>query len=73
MYYTVQFIRFKCFTPGAGLKKTELVFLESHVVYSVSKEKTAARFYIVKCAVKFPEKVNITYWVPTKEVVERFG
>ncbi|KAK1379286.1 hypothetical protein POM88_026030 [Heracleum sosnowskyi] len=53
-----------------GLKKIELVFLESHVVYSVSKEKTAARFYIVKCAVKFPDKLNITYWVPLKEVVE---
>ncbi|KAL8104296.1 hypothetical protein AgCh_028498 [Apium graveolens] len=53
-----------------GLKKTELRFLESHVVYSVSKEKTAARFYIVKSAVKFPEKLNITYWVPVKEVVE---
>ncbi|XP_017220014.1 uncharacterized protein LOC108197047 isoform X2 [Daucus carota subsp. sativus] len=53
-----------------GLKKTDLVLLESHVVYSVSKEKTAANFFIVKCAVKFQEKLNITYWVPMKEVVE---
>lgn len=41
--------------------------LESHVVYSLSKEKTAARFYIVKCMSLIKEHLQ----VPIKDAIER--
>ncbi|KAJ8774877.1 hypothetical protein K2173_018136 [Erythroxylum novogranatense] len=32
-----------------GINESDLVLLESHTVYSVSKEKAATRFYIIQC------------------------
>lgn len=50
-----------------GINRSELKVLESHVVYSLSKEKTAACFYIVRCKSLNPEKPQ----VPIKDAIKR--
>lgn len=53
---------------GTGISQTDLVILEKHVVYSLSKEKTTARFYIMQCNQPNNEAIQ----VPIKDVLERF-
>lgn len=36
-----------------GIEVSDLVVLEAHVVYSLSKEKSAAQFYVMKCNQSF--------------------
>lgn len=43
---------------------------ERHAVYSLSKEKTAARFYIMQCIKSVNEDVDR---VPIKDTIDRFG
>lgn len=50
-----------------GINQSELMVLESHVVYSLSKEKTAARLFIVQCTQPNYEDLDI----PVKDVIER--
>ena len=52
---------------GTGINQSDLVVLESHVVYSLSKEKTAARFYIMQSTRSISEELQ----VPIKDVIER--
>ncbi|XP_057460333.1 uncharacterized protein LOC130750837 isoform X3 [Actinidia eriantha] len=49
-----------------GINQSDLVVLESHVVYSLSKEKTAARFYIIQSTRSIGEELQ----VPIKDVIE---
>ncbi|XP_057471237.1 uncharacterized protein LOC130760063 isoform X2 [Actinidia eriantha] len=49
-----------------GINQSDLVVLESHVVYSLSKEKTAARFYIMQSTRSISEELQ----VPIKDVIE---
>lgn len=55
---------------GTGIHQSDLLVLESHAVYSLSKEKTSARFYIMRCTQSVNEDV---IQVPVKDVIERFG
>ena len=52
---------------STGINQSDLMVLESHVVYSLSKEKTAARFFIVQCTQPNHEDLDI----PVKDVIER--
>ncbi|KAI3444436.1 hypothetical protein Pfo_001101 [Paulownia fortunei] len=49
-----------------GIDSSDLVVLESHVVYSLSKEKSAAQFYMMQC----PQSFSINQRVPLKFLVE---
>ena len=55
---------------GTGISQADLMVLESHVVYSLSKEKTASRFYIMQCTQSINEDIG---QIPINEVIERFG
>ncbi|XP_052208199.1 uncharacterized protein LOC127812000 isoform X2 [Diospyros lotus] len=50
-----------------GIDQSDLVILESHAVYSLSREKTAANFYILQCT----KPINEDLQVPIKDVIER--
>ncbi|KAL5729545.1 hypothetical protein ACHQM5_002482 [Ranunculus cassubicifolius] len=50
-----------------GINPSELTVLESHVTYSLSEEKTTARFFIMKCQSVIPE----TFRVPMKDAIDR--
>lgn len=51
---------------GAGFDSSELMLLESRVTYSLSKEKSAARFYIVQCP-----RFDTNQIAPLKFLVDR--
>ncbi|KAJ4844647.1 hypothetical protein Tsubulata_033638 [Turnera subulata] len=44
-----QQLAFSAVKDATGIRQSDLVVLESHVVYSLSKVKTTARFYIIQC------------------------
>ncbi|KAH7521312.1 hypothetical protein FEM48_Zijuj07G0019700 [Ziziphus jujuba var. spinosa] len=54
---------------ATGISQTDLLVLENHLVYSVSKEKTATRFYIMMCTEAVNKDVN---QVPIKDAIDRF-
>ncbi|XP_057452965.1 uncharacterized protein LOC130744826 [Lotus japonicus] len=55
---------------AAGVNKTDIMLLESYTVYSQSKEKTASRFYIMKCSQT--QLINKEFTpIPIKDVIER--
>ncbi|GMP78600.1 hypothetical protein CsSME_00034482 [Camellia sinensis var. sinensis] len=49
-----------------GINQSDLMVLESHIVYSLSKEKTAAHFYIMQSTQSIREDLQ----VPIKDVLE---
>ncbi|KAL6976257.1 hypothetical protein U1Q18_025044 [Sarracenia purpurea var. burkii] len=49
-----------------GINQSDVVVLESRDVYSLTKEKTAARFYIVQCTQPISEDLQL----PIKDVIE---
>ncbi|KAK2434256.1 hypothetical protein P8452_31428 [Trifolium repens] len=54
---------------AAGVNTIDIVLLKSYTVYSQSKEKTASRFYIMKCS----QPINEGFiQIPIKDLVERF-
>lgn len=59
-------IFFEC---GTGINQTDLLMLERHIVYSLSKEKTAAQFFLMRCTQAINEDVA---QVPIKDVIDRF-
>lgn len=52
---------------GTGINGSDLLVLESHVVYSLSKEKTSVYFYIMQCSQTISEGLQ----VPIKDVIDR--
>ncbi|XP_062173180.1 uncharacterized protein LOC133878610 isoform X2 [Alnus glutinosa] len=52
---------------ATGINQSDLLVLESHAVYSLSKEKISARFYIMRCTQSVNEDV---IQVPVKDVIE---
>ena len=58
-------MHFKC---GTGITQIDLTILEEHVVYSLSKEKEAAYFYIMQST----QSVDDAIQVPIKDVIDRF-
>ncbi|XP_045813435.1 uncharacterized protein LOC123907281 [Trifolium pratense] len=54
---------------AAGVNTIDIFLLKSYTVYSHSKEKTASRFYIMKCS----QPINEGFiQIPIKDLVERF-
>ncbi|XP_016510057.1 uncharacterized protein LOC107827423 isoform X3 [Nicotiana tabacum] len=51
---------------ATGINRNDLVVLESHLVYSLDKEKEAARLYLVQ----FTKSVNEDFMVPIGDVIE---
>ncbi|PIN26516.1 hypothetical protein CDL12_00719 [Handroanthus impetiginosus] len=49
-----------------GIDSSDLVVLEAHVAYSLSKKKSAARFYIMQC----PQSFSINQRVPLRFLAE---
>lgn len=50
-----------------GINKSDLVVLESHVIYSLNKPKAAARLYVMQCT----QSINDDIQVPIKDLIER--
>ncbi|XP_038711695.1 uncharacterized protein LOC120005887 isoform X3 [Tripterygium wilfordii] len=61
-----QQLAFSAVKEEAGIDQSYLTILESHVVYSLSKEKTAARFYIMECN---PQGNDSVCSVPVEDAV----
>lgn len=57
-------VAFSAVKEVAGIDQTDLVVLESHVIYSQSKEKTSARFYIMQYNQVFTDN-----FVPIRDAV----
>ncbi|XP_027191809.1 uncharacterized protein [Cicer arietinum] len=52
---------------ATGINNTDIMLLESHTVYSQSKEKAASRFFIMQCSQSINQEV---IQVPLKDVIE---
>lgn len=52
-----------------GINQGDLIILEKHVVYSIGKEKTAVRLYIMQCTLAHQD-MNL---VPINDALERFA
>ncbi|MFQ6632394.1 hypothetical protein Gotur_008828 [Gossypium turneri] len=50
------------------ISQSDLNIIESHLVRSLSKDKTATRFYIMQCV-----RAAKARWIPIKDVFDRFG
>jgi hypothetical protein len=57
---------------STGINQTDLLVLERHAVYSLSKEKTATRFYIMQCTKLVHDHEDVIQ-VPIKDTIDRFG
>ncbi|XP_019165596.1 PREDICTED: uncharacterized protein LOC109161585 [Ipomoea nil] len=51
---------------ATGINKSDLVVLESHIVYSLNKPKAAACLYVMQCT----QSINDDIQVPIKDLVE---
>ncbi|KAK6930583.1 hypothetical protein RJ641_004677 [Dillenia turbinata] len=60
-------IAFSVVKEMTGISQADLVVLENHVVYSFTKEKTTARFYIMQCTKSIGEDV---IQFPIRDVIE---
>jgi len=54
---------------GTGSNNTDILLLESDTVYSESKEKEAARFYIMQCSKAVKEEF---IQVSLQDLIKRF-
>ncbi|XP_059632887.1 uncharacterized protein LOC132275422 isoform X2 [Cornus florida] len=61
-----QQLAYSAVKEAMGINQTDLMVLESHVVYSTSKEKTASQFYLVQCT----KSINEDLQVPIKDVID---
>ncbi|KAF3650048.1 putative serine/threonine-protein kinase BRI1-like 1-like [Capsicum annuum] len=61
-----QQLAFSAVQDATGIPKSDLVTLEKHVVYSLTKEKTASCFYIMQCT----KSINEDLQIPVKEFLE---
>lgn len=55
---------------GKGINQNELIIIRSDVAYSLSKEKTMARFYIMQCK---ESKSDDVFEIPIRDAIDRFG
>lgn len=58
-------LAFDAVKEATGISSSDLVVLETHILYSLSKEKTAARFYMMQCTQSIGEDKGI----PVEDVV----
>ncbi|PHU13257.1 hypothetical protein BC332_20187 [Capsicum chinense] len=61
-----QQLAFSAVQDATGIPKSDLVTLEKHLVYSLTKEKTASCFYIMQCT----KSINEDLQIPVKEFLE---
>ncbi|KAL3333743.1 hypothetical protein AABB24_033683 [Solanum stoloniferum] len=61
-----QQLAFLAVKDATGISKTDLVTLEKHVVYSLTKEKTASCFYIMQST----RSINQDIVISVKEIIE---
>ncbi|XP_077227334.1 uncharacterized protein LOC143860537 isoform X2 [Tasmannia lanceolata] len=54
----LQQLAFSAVKENTGIDQTDLTILESHFVYSLSKEKSTARFYLIQCTKEINEEVT---------------
>lgn len=59
-------LAFSAVKEKTGIDSTYLTVLESHLVYSLSKGKTTARFYLMQCSKPIDEEVT---QVPIKDAI----
>ncbi|XP_031385618.1 uncharacterized protein LOC116199403 isoform X3 [Punica granatum] len=64
----LQRLAFLAVKEAAGIDMLDLLILESHVVYSLSKEKSACRFYIMQC--NKPPNAKVSPF-PVKDIIDR--
>ncbi|RAL48333.1 hypothetical protein DM860_005757 [Cuscuta australis] len=62
----LQRLAFLAAQDATGLKRSDLVVLEKHIVYSLSKAKTTACFYIIQCSK--PPKPD--FIIPVKDTIK---
>lgn len=55
---------------GKGINQNELIINRSDVAYSLRKEKTMARFYIMQCK---ESKSDDVFEIPIRDAIDRFG
>ncbi|KAK4796793.1 hypothetical protein SAY86_029119 [Trapa natans] len=65
---TLRQLAFSAVKETAGSDLGDLLVLESHVVYSLSKEKSVSCFYIMECSKSPNSKVS---QIPAKDVIDR--
>ncbi|XP_049395470.1 uncharacterized protein LOC125859713 [Solanum stenotomum] len=53
-------------TEATGINRSDLVVLESHLVYSLDKEKASARLYLVQST----KLVNEGFMIPIRDIIE---
>ncbi|CAI9117296.1 OLC1v1018663C1 [Oldenlandia corymbosa var. corymbosa] len=58
-------VAFSAVEKATGIHQSELMVLERHVVYSLSKDKTAACFYIMQCI-----QSGKDFEIPIKDAIE---
>ncbi|MCD9638610.1 hypothetical protein HAX54_022696 [Datura stramonium] len=63
-----QQLAFLAVKDATGISRSDLVVLEKHVVYSLTKEKTASCFYIMQCT----QSISLDIQIPVKEIFESF-
>ncbi|XP_031094808.1 uncharacterized protein LOC115999150 isoform X2 [Ipomoea triloba] len=63
---SLQRLAFLAVQDATGIKRSELVVLEKHVVYSLSKAKTTACFYIIQCS----QSTSQDFQIPIKDVIK---
>ncbi|CAN4086971.1 unnamed protein product [Withania somnifera] len=56
-------------TEATGIDRSDLVVLESHLVYSLDKEKASARLYLVQ-SLQSDKLVNEDFTIPIRDVIE---
>ncbi|CAB4294040.1 unnamed protein product [Prunus armeniaca] len=60
-------LAYSAVSEAAGINQTDLLVLESHVVFSVSKEKAAVCFFIIQCTKTVSEKI---IQIPIQDVID---
>ncbi|XP_021817926.1 uncharacterized protein LOC110760053 isoform X3 [Prunus avium] len=60
-------LAYSAVSEAAGINQTDLLVLESHVVFSVSKEKAAACFFIIQCTKTVSEEI---FQIPIQDVID---
>ncbi|KAH9727661.1 hypothetical protein KPL70_008759 [Citrus sinensis] len=63
----VAFSAVKEATDGKGINQNELIIIRSDVAYSLSKEKTMARFYIMQCK---ESKSDDVFEIPIRDAID---
>ncbi|KAL9431733.1 hypothetical protein AB3S75_026850 [Citrus x aurantiifolia] len=64
----VAFSAVKEAADGKGINQNELIIIRSDVAYSLSKEKTMARFYIMQCK---ESKSDDVFEIPIRDAIDR--